>query len=390
MKIHAQHVPAAAVRGAADDRRAPVSCAEQNKETIGDGQHPVQVVSPASDSIMTALHLLFAGLFLTVATGSPHANITRNLPADPLPSLAAQPPVLTVDGESVLVGWQDQFNPLDGDRVLMSCGVRSHPLDFLGKNGELSVNATTRSVHTAALINMRCNYTATYVRSGEVLSQLEIPLAPGLANAPSQGHIAFADRDDQMHVLWVSASDAVPTVRYSTTPTFLDASVSQGLQHVATGSSGTYTADMMCSAPANQTGQQLFIDPGRMHRVLLEGLLPDTDYYYSYGNARDGFSDERRFRSKPSSRAPAAAPHAHGLGVARPVKFLAFADQDWDDGVGASPTTANYCLRDAIESGFEDFLLHFGDLAYAESTGAATLQHTTATRHILQKSSALL
>ena len=41
--------------------------------------------------------------------------------------------------------------------------------------------------------------------------------------------------------------------------------------------------------------------------MLLRGLLPDTDYYYSFGNERDGFSDERRFRSKPSS---AGAVHA--------------------------------------------------------------------------------
>ena len=47
----------------------------------------------------------------------------------------------------------------------------------------------------------------------------------------------------------------------------------------------------------------------------------------------------------------------------------AFAFQDWDTGPGGSPTTAAYCLRDAIESGFSDFVLHFGDIAYAEATG---------------------
>ena len=176
------------------------------------------------------------------------------------PVLSAQPPALAVDGESLHVGWQEGFSPMDGDRVLMSCGVRSHPLDFLGKGGELGVNASARGVHTAALINMRCNYTASYVRGGEVLAELEVPLAPGLANAPSQGHIAFGDSDDQMHVLWVSASSAVPNVRWSTTPSSDGAAGSHQIPpRIATGSSGTYTAEMMCSAPANQTGQQLFI-----------------------------------------------------------------------------------------------------------------------------------
>jgi hypothetical protein len=320
--------------------------------------------------VMPLLLAVAASAADPAAAGPNEPGARGLLSADQVPLLSSQPAVLGVDGESLRLSWQDGFKPMDGDRVLMSCGVRSHPLDFLGKGGELQLNSTMRSVHTAALINMRCNYTASFVRAGKVLAELQVPLALGLANTPTQGHIAFGDTDDQMHVLWVSASDAVPTVRYSITP-----SDQQGTPpRVATGSSGTYTAAMMCSAPANQTGQQLFIDPGRMHRVLLQGLLPDTDYYYSFGSERDGFCDERRFRSKPSSNggggggnsavATTDAPSSQGLiAGSRPVKFLAFADQDWDTGVGGSPTTANYCLRDAMESGFSDFLLHFGDIA---------------------------
>ena len=84
-----------------------------------------------------------------------------------------------------------------------------------------------------------------------------------------------------MWVLWVSGSTDTPKVHYSTEPLpamelsasfSVSASVSS-LAEVKTvaGSSGTYRALDMCSAPANQTGQQLFIDPGYMHRVLLTG-----------------------------------------------------------------------------------------------------------------------
>ena len=136
------------------------------------------------------------------------------------PVLTAAPAVITADGESLQLSWQASFAPRAGDAVLMSCGSRSHPLDCLGKGGNLTVpvNATARGVHTAMLINMRCNYTAAYVRAGEVLAELVVPLAAGLATAPAQGHIAFGDGEDQMHVLWVSASTAVPIVRYSTSP----------------------------------------------------------------------------------------------------------------------------------------------------------------------------
>lgn len=123
-----------------------------------------------------------------------------------------------------------------------------------------------------------------------------------------------------MWVLWVSASMAVPTVRYSTAPS--GGSGGGASPRVATGSSGTYTAEMMCSAPANQTGQQLFIDPGIMHRVLLRGLRPDTDYYYTFGSEVGGFSDERRFHSMPSSgaRSIAGAARAEGLTSHREVR----------------------------------------------------------------------
>jgi hypothetical protein len=109
-----------------------------------------------------------------------------------------------------------------------------------------------------------------------------------------------------MWVLWVSNSSEVPIVQYSTTPLPATApgtlfqKLKPGQQpmvdsavHTMTGSSGTYYATDMCSAPANQTGQQLYINPGFMHRVLLSGLQADTDYYYMYGTPLHGFSAHR-------------------------------------------------------------------------------------------------
>ena len=52
----------------------------------------------------------------------------------------------------------------------------------------------------------------------------------------------------------------------------------------------TYHASDMCHAPANETGQQAYIPVGNIHRVLLTGLKAYTTYYYTYGNAVDGFS----------------------------------------------------------------------------------------------------
>lgn len=47
--------------------------------------------------------------------------------------------------------------------------------------------------------------------------------------------------------------------------------------------SKTYTANDMCSSPANGTQ---FVDPGFIHDVLLTNLKPGTQYYYSYGSGK--------------------------------------------------------------------------------------------------------
>jgi hypothetical protein len=287
----------------------------------------------------------------------------------------------------------------DGDRILVSCGPRATIDDHLEKGGEIFVNATLGAppfVRSPALINMRCNYTFLYVRGHSahpggtneiagrqgahtvghddlatgavgqrmsrrsetpidggivVLATVVVQLAPGLASTPTQGHISFGDTDGDMWVMWVSASRAVPTVHFSTSP-----DGSTGITEVR-GTSGTYASADMCHAPANETNQQSFIDPGWIHSVLLTHLLPDTDYYFSFGGA-DGVSEQRQFRSRPDSATSGTPPR-------KEVRFLAFGDQDWDTGPGGSPTTADNCLRDALESGYRDFVLHIGDIACA-------------------------
>ena len=234
---------------------------------------------------------------LTAVLLALHAGQSFGTPTHPV--LVATPPQLSDGGgEEAVISWDlASFTPLPGDRVLVSCGPRATFDDCLEKGGELPVNTSSPrvagSVRSASLINMRCNYTFVYVRAppsqpaadGAVLAELAVPLAPGLATSPTQGHIAFADRVDEMWVLWTSASTGTPTVRYSTepfqatpVPTPTPAGRASALHkaagtavRTATGSSGTYRATDMCSAPANQTGQQLFIDPGLMHRVLLTG-----------------------------------------------------------------------------------------------------------------------
>ena len=285
------------------------------------------------------------------------------------PLLKATPPLVSVDGEAIKLTWR-QIIPMPNDFITVSCGTAASLDDYLEDSlgGKLIVNASLGYVRTKPLINMRCDYTIRYVRGGaaaelsqgkrsvgssnlKLIAQVRVPLKAGLAQQPTQGHVAFGDTDDAMWVMWTSASRTPSIVRWGLQPGHLDRTVTSPTP------AGTYLNTDMCHAPANLTGQQNWIDPGWLHRVLLTGLPADAAIHYSFGSATEGMSPERHFRSKQ----PAGGP--------RETRFCAWGDQDWDDPPPASATTAANCLSDALERGYGDFVLHYGDLAYAMGTG---------------------
>lgn len=94
------------------------------------------------------------------------------------------------------------------------------------------------------------------------------------------------------------------------------------------------------------------MNPGFIHRVTLKNLKYSTVYYYQYGTLESGWSTVRSFLS-----------HAPPNGVIDfPVtKFLAYAD------MGNSNAGVLTALRSNVEitQGFNNFLLHFGDISYA-------------------------
>ena len=152
------------------------------------------------------------------------------------PALKAAPPLVSVDGESVLVSWEN-LAPAFGDFVTVSCGETSSLDDYLEDSlgGKLVVNASVNFVRTKPLINMRCDYTIRYVRGGaaaelsqgkrsvgssnlKLIAEVRVPLKAGLAQQPTQGHVAFGDTDDAMWVMWTSASRTPSIVRWGLQP----------------------------------------------------------------------------------------------------------------------------------------------------------------------------
>ena len=300
-------------------------------------------------------------LLLSLTTAASAANV---------PTLTATPPIVN-DFGSVSITWNTPtFQPVTGDYITYSCGPTQNLLDEIDRC-TLNLTSTTQTTPTPtpsptptlvgghpplplpnrcvflSLVNLRCDYTFTYVRQKTALASITVPVAQG-NSAPAQGHLAFGDTIDAMYVSWVSGSNQTQSkVQYGT--------ASQKYTHAtATFDTTTYTAEQVCNSPANTTSQSYWRDPGYFHHVLLTHLLPHTRYFYTYGNANDGWSEERSFLSRPLP----------GTVSAQEVKFLGYGDQDWDE--PGSVQTAALALRDVTSKGFDNFVLHFGDLAYGE------------------------
>jgi hypothetical protein len=314
------------------------------------------------------LFLLPLCLFAAAAALRPTAS--SSAPA----GLIATPPAVANFG-SVKITWPGAIRPAAGDYITYSCGPTNNLQDEIFRcninathenienidtenidNIENNINATGYAGHPPqygngqcvffSLVNLRCDYVFAYVRdNATVLASVTVAVADSGHHAPTQGHLAFGDLPSDMFVSWVSGSRRASGVRYGrrtraytrTTPTYERAS--------------TYAAEDVCNSPANTTSQSYWRHPGFFHHALLQGLTPHTRYFYQYGNDVDGWSEERSF----VSRADASVEE---------VKFIGYGDQDWDE--PGSVQTAALVLRDAVARGFDDFVLHFGDLSYGE------------------------
>ncbi|TYZ54586.1 hypothetical protein PybrP1_009050, partial [[Pythium] brassicae (nom. inval.)] len=265
-------------------------------------------------------------------------------------TLSASPSHVT-DGGDLVVSWA--FASLSGaacnasreDFLTLSCGPVSGDHDYFQRRNVSDADATPTSVRFADLYMMRCTYVVKYfaaARGAQPAAELRVSTRDA-PSAPKHGHLAFSARDDEMVVMFNSASRRTPRVRFGVRPELL------ALE--ASGASTTYAAADMCHEPATTTSQLAFRDPGFMHTVVLSGLLPDQLYFYRFGNDADGWSRVQSFRSKPPPGA-------------RTAKFIAYGDMGVDS-APAAQSTAVRVFEDVVGDGYDAFLLHVGDVSYA-------------------------
>lgn len=119
----------------------------------------------------------------------------------------------------------------------------------------------------------------------------------------------------EMLVQWTTRDKTSPTVQYGTTPGKYTNSSKSG-----SGRMQTIVPKDFCGSPASDLG---FIAVGQLNYVTIKQLMPDTRYYYRYGDAKHGWSDEASFLTAPE------------IGIASTLRILAWADSGQVAGDGS-------------------------------------------------------
>ncbi|CAF3436133.1 unnamed protein product, partial [Rotaria sp. Silwood2] len=138
--------------------------------------------------------------------------------------------------------------------------------------------------------NQDCSNNYSFVVKSSVVQPLNY-------NEPTQIHLAYGDRIDQIFVSFVTNSNThTPRCQYGLNPS--------SLEWDANGTTITYTASDMCEGKATTWGPQNFIDPGFLHTILLNDLHPSTMYFYRVGTDEDGWSSVYSFTNPTIQRYP--------------------------------------------------------------------------------------
>ncbi|XP_068710159.1 uncharacterized protein [Montipora foliosa] len=249
-------------------------------------------------------------------------------------------PSLVENGATVNVSWGGIPKPDSHDFIAFYCPKNSLPSDYLDYFyvSESSTYASGCGWQLVQVYNLRTSCEFRYYQESyiHVATSNELKFKGGIY-APLQGHIALTGDPTQMRVMWVSGTDDGPVVHYGK-----DASM--GFK--ANGTSKTYNKNDMCGPPASTDG---FSDPGYIHDVLLTGLSPSSQYFYSYGSSKM-MSSVRTFRTQPPT------------GSDESFSFVVYGDMGLSLDPGAHDT-AKYMIEEAKKG--KSLVFHVGDISYA-------------------------
>jgi Purple acid Phosphatase, N-terminal domain/Calcineurin-like phosphoesterase len=221
----------------------------------------------------------------------------------------------------------------------------------------LETTTTTSVVSSTSSFRTLAQGTARFAEGPGFPRQLHLSLADlsSSVNPGALGATTAATASAAVVVRFTSSSvggDKSPFVaRWGLAADELDRSA------VATEPGATYGAADMCGGRANVTAQALFRPPGTFHEIRMDPLEHGRRYYYRVGSNHDGWSPVRSFRA-PQRR-----------GSMSPVKFIAYGDMGGWRGDADPRTVSARIFESMLASGYDSFVLHAGDVSYAEGKG---------------------
>ncbi|EGG23403.1 hypothetical protein DFA_05535 [Cavenderia fasciculata] len=218
--------------------------------------------------------------------------------------ITASPTVLSTTGDFVELKWTGMTSPTPYDIIAIYYPPESNPLTpigFLMMSNATSWKQGYGSV-SVPLVNVRSEYVFRVWTPGNSTGSMKIK---GLnfttvatsnqvtfenLNEPSKAYLSLTNITSEMRLMFVSGTNDTPVAYYGTDPSNLD--------HVAYGTTVTYSITQMCAAPANDT--DYFRDPGYIHDIVMAGLNPASQYFYQFGSKGSGMSaNTYNFMSAP-------------------------------------------------------------------------------------------
>eukprot|EP00731_Ephydatia_muelleri_P019789 Em0012g614a len=273
-------------------------------------------------------------------------------------SISVTPTVLSTSGDWIAVTWDNKGERSTSDwggvftpPVNNSVDLRNHaPVKYQYASFSVLYMITGKGTLKFQLINMRDNMIVGFFTGGSqnpVLLAVSDIIQFQNYNEPLQGHLVLSDDPTEIILIWVTQKSEVPQVVWGPQ--------SGNYTNSKMASSSTYKAGDMCGSPATDFG---FLDPGMLHQVTMDNLVPGKKYFYVFGDIF-GFSQEYSFTAPP-----VASPNS----TVRVVVYGDMGNGQVDDSLqimtAQQPAlnTTNLIYSQIDQT---DLVLHIGDISYA-------------------------
>jgi hypothetical protein len=288
--------------------------------------------------------------------------------------MAADPPTISRNRERVTVSWSGVEPQLEASSSSYWVGVYSPVPQNFSDTAPVKLqltNASSGGSLTFALLAMRGDYIFALFRGGvaeattpgfggryatAVAVSNVVRLTAPLQDEPRGVHLSLTGAPTEMVVMWATKTVGAPQVRYGRQ--------GQPLSLLTKAETTSYAADDLCPGaegpvyhppvgplPGGPAATVGWIDPGKIHRAILRGLAPATNYSYVVEDG--GRTGTPQSRSPVYSFVTAPAPRAASRDDRTPtggVRLLAFGDMGTNEEGYDGATNGGHAFGDNTQT----------------------------------------